>query len=74
MTSDVRQLLHDVRNPLNTISVNAELGKLVLQRGGDIDKALQIFDSILKECQQCSGNLRDLQMTVLPQEVGGSGE
>lgn len=54
-------LIHDVRNPLNTISMNAELGKLALQTRGDIDKAIQVFETILRECKVCGDKLSDLR-------------
>lgn len=57
-------LIHDVRNPLNTISMNAELGKLALQTRGDIDKAIQVFDTILRECKVCGDKLSDLKETM----------
>lgn len=57
------KFVHDLRNPLNTISINAELGKLTLERTGDIRKAINIFDTILAECQQCSYVLESLQDT-----------
>lgn len=54
-------LIHDVRNPLNTISMNAELGKLALQTRGDVDKAIAVFDTILKECRACGEKLSELK-------------
>lgn len=57
-------LIHDVRNPLNTISMNAELGKLALQTRGDVDKAIQVFDTILRECKVCGDKLADLKETL----------
>lgn len=48
------QLVHDLRNPLNTISVNAELGKLLLQKTGDIKKAIEIFEVVLAECHRAA--------------------
>lgn len=57
-------LIHDIRNPLNTIAMNAELGKLSLQKQGDVDKALLIFDTILKECQVCSERLTELKASM----------
>lgn len=53
--------IHDLRNPLNTISINAELGKLTLERTGDVRKAISIFDIILTECHQCSNILDELK-------------
>lgn len=57
LDSETRQLVHDIRNPLNTISINAELGKLMLERNGDIQRAIHIFDIILGECRNCSRKL-----------------
>ncbi len=63
MDGEKNRFIHDLRNPLNTISVNAELGKLTLERTGDIRKAISVFDTILAECQQCSQLLDTLQHT-----------
>ncbi|WP_323815562.1 histidine kinase dimerization/phospho-acceptor domain-containing protein [Cellvibrio sp. NN19] len=61
MELEKNQLVHDLRNPLNTISINAELGKLTLERTGDIRKAINVFDIILAECKKCSQLLEALQ-------------
>ncbi len=53
------QFIHDLRNPLNTISINAELGKLTLERTGDLRKAISIFEVILAECKRGSQILDD---------------
>ncbi len=58
MDGEKNQFIHDLRNPLNTISINAELGKLTLERTGDVRKAISIFDTILTECHHC-GNILD---------------
>lgn len=57
------KLIHDIRNPLNTISINAELGKLVLERTGDIQKAISVFDIILAECRRCGELLNELHVS-----------
>lgn len=57
LDSEVNRLLHDLRNPLNNISINAELGKLMLERTGDVQRAIHIFDIILNECRNCSNKL-----------------
>lgn len=77
MSSDTQRLLHDVRNPLNNISVNAELGKLTLERTGDVEKASAIFERILQECRRCDTVLTELrdQLSVEPgSESGSQGE
>lgn len=61
MDSEKNRFIHDLRNPLNTISVNAELGKLTLERTGDIRKAITIFEIIISESRQCNQLLEQLQ-------------
>lgn len=63
MDGEKNRFIHDLRNPLNTISVNAELGKLTLERTGDIRKAISIFETILTECRQCNHVLNELKNT-----------
>lgn len=63
MDGEKNRFVHDLRNPLNTISINAELGKLTLERTGDIRRAIGIFDTILAECRQCSELLDELKNT-----------
>ncbi|WP_339896847.1 histidine kinase dimerization/phospho-acceptor domain-containing protein [uncultured Gilvimarinus sp.] len=74
MSSDTQRLLHDVRNPLNNISVNAELGKLTLERTGDVEKASAIFERILQECRRCDTVLTELRdhLSVEPRSDSGS--
>lgn len=47
------QIAHDLRNPLNSISMNAELIKLKLQRAGDPEDVVTYVDRILQECKNC---------------------
>lgn len=63
MDGEKNRFVHDLRNPLNTISINAELGKLTLERTGDIRRAIGIFETILAECHQCSSLLDELKNT-----------
>jgi hypothetical protein len=51
------KIINNIRNPLNTIAMNAELGKLSLQKNADPTKLLAIFDIILRECRSCSEQL-----------------
>lgn len=64
MKRSTSALIHDIRNPLNTISINAELGKLTLQKNGDLNKAIQIFEVIIAECQLCSKRITELKETL----------
>lgn len=61
LDTEIHRLLHDLRNPLNSISINAELGKLTLQRTGDVQRAIHIFEIILSECRNCSKKLDDVK-------------
>ena len=63
MQDNINQRIHDIRNPLNTISINAELGKLTLERTGDIYKAIGIFEVILAECRRCSALVDKLNLS-----------
>lgn len=69
MKRSISALIHDVRNPLNTISINAELGKLSLLKNGDMNKAIQIFDLILAECQLCSRKITDLREALTEEDT-----
>ena len=65
MTSDnqaeqLNKLVHDARAPLNRISMNAELIKLVLENDMPKQKALDALDKIITNCQQCSESLQNI--------------
>lgn len=57
-------LIHDIRNPLNGIAMNAELAKLILQNNGDTAKALMALETVLKNCQICSEQLSNLKQVI----------
>lgn len=53
--------IHDLRNRLNTISMNAELGKMILQSNGDAEKAINTFNIIMETCQKSSQEISELK-------------
>jgi signal transduction histidine kinase len=57
---DLNQLVHDARGPLNRISMQAELIKLVLENDMPIDKAIEAANKIIISCQTCSQTLEQL--------------
>tara|TARA_R110000737_G_scaffold311726_1_gene320796 strand:+ start:875 stop:1090 length:216 start_codon:yes stop_codon:yes gene_type:complete len=57
---DINQLIHDTRAPLNRISMQAELIKIVLEKDMPKEKALAAVDKIIEACQDCSKNLQDV--------------
>ncbi len=71
MDNKSNKLIHDLRNPLNNISINAELGRLTLVRTGDIDRAIQIFETILEECRTCSCRLDAFKIADILREGEG---
>jgi hypothetical protein len=60
MHSKVDQLLHDARGPLNTISVNAEVAKLLVQKAGPNESILAAMQNILRECHRCNEILQQI--------------
>ena len=60
MHTRVDQLLHDARGPLNTISVNAEVAKLLLQKSAPQESILAAMQNILRECQRCNEILQQI--------------
>ena len=51
---------HQLRNPLNTISVNAELARLQLQKQQDPNDILMSLERILLECKRCAALVNEL--------------
>lgn len=55
---NIKTLIHDARGPLNRISMNAELTKLVVENDMPKEKAIEALDKILIACQDCSEKLQ----------------
>lgn len=60
MSNILNKLVHDARAPLNRISMNAELIKLVLENDMPKEKAIAALDKIISNCQQCSDSLQQI--------------
>ncbi|MCS4306943.1 signal transduction histidine kinase [Rheinheimera pacifica] len=58
--AELAKQVHDIRKPLNRISMQAELIKLVLENNLPPQKALEAVDKILHSCQDCSQLLEHL--------------
>lgn len=56
----LNQLVHDARGPLNRISMQAEMIKLVLENDMPMDKAIEAANKIIASCQECSQTLEQL--------------
>ncbi|WJG09650.1 histidine kinase [Aliiglaciecola sp. LCG003] len=64
---NLAKLIHDARGPLNKISMNAELVKLVVQNDMPKEKALAALDKIIAACQDCSTSLQSISESVKDQ-------
>ncbi|MBT1064422.1 histidine kinase [Bowmanella sp. Y26] len=50
----IHQLVHDARRPLNNISMQAELLKLLANKGADESQLIDAADKIVRYCKECS--------------------
>jgi len=53
-------LTHDLANPLNAISMNAELARLLCDRN-QVDRVREVADRVLADCSRSSRLLRELR-------------
>lgn len=59
--NDINKIIHDIRNPLNSIAMNAELAKLLAENNGDPERLKSAIDTILAECRNCADVLASHQ-------------
>lgn len=56
----INTIVHDVRNPLNTIVMNAELGKILAAQQSLPEEIVGIFETILSEAEKAASELSQL--------------
>ena len=56
----VRGLAHEVANPLNAVAMNAEIVKVLLDRG-DVPAARAALDKLLADCTRCGHLVQNFQ-------------
>ena len=56
----VRGLAHDIANPLNAMAMNAELTKMLLDRG-DTKAAREALERLLSDCARCGRLIQSFQ-------------
>jgi len=61
--NDLNKLLHKAKNPLNSITLHAELGKLLIDNEASADELKRAFDVIIAQCQSCEKVLSEMQST-----------
>ena len=54
------QLVHDARKPLNQISMNSEIIKLLAEKPGSHDQVIESANAIIKASKECSELLQKL--------------
>tara|TARA_R110001592_G_scaffold52750_5_gene161810 strand:+ start:4050 stop:4307 length:258 start_codon:yes stop_codon:yes gene_type:complete len=69
--SEFDQLIHDARGPLNIISMQAEMIKLLLEKDMPIENAIDAANKIIISCQTCSQTLEQLS-TVAKNQANSS--
>ena len=57
---NIKTLIHDARGPLNRISMNAELIKLIVENDMPKEKAIEALNKIITACQDCSEKLQTI--------------
>lgn len=57
----IPQLVHDSRNQLNRISVQAELVKMLVENNADPQKIHSALDKILHACEACGEKLNEIK-------------
>ena len=56
----LKDALHKMNNALNSISMQAELARMYVERGQG-EKALEALETVMAQCRQCSSITRDTQ-------------
>jgi hypothetical protein len=66
--TELQRLIHNVRGPLNSISMNAELGKMYIQEGKTPESVLRALDTIVAQCAMCGSALESLHTYLADRE------
>jgi len=55
------KFIHNIRNPLNSMSLHAELGKMLIENNADTEQIKNAFTVILQQCKECEKILTDMR-------------
>ena len=58
--TDISQQIHDARRPLNNISMQAELIKMLSEGNPQEPAILEAANKIIQYCQDCSASLQSI--------------
>ncbi|WJG09207.1 histidine kinase dimerization/phospho-acceptor domain-containing protein [Aliiglaciecola sp. LCG003] len=59
--AEFNQFIHSVRNPLNSISLHAELGKMLIENQASTEEIKHAFTVILQQCKCCEQVIGDMR-------------
>ncbi|MFT2091858.1 histidine kinase dimerization/phospho-acceptor domain-containing protein [Paraglaciecola sp. 2405UD69-4] len=59
--SEFDKFVHNMRNPLNSITLNAELGKVLIDGQASTEQIKQVFSKILQQCKDCDEMLGEIR-------------
>jgi len=58
------QIIHEVRNAVNTISMSTEVAMVLLESNFDKEKFKKLMQSILKQCEHCGVTLDEFDASL----------
>lgn len=61
-TDEFNHFVHSIRNPLNSISLHAELGKMLIDGQGTTEQIKHAFEVILKQCELCDQTIGEMRL------------
>lgn len=60
--TDFKHFIHSIRNPLNSISLHAELGKMLIEGQGSTEQIKSAFEVILQQCRRCDQTIGEMRL------------
>lgn len=51
------RIIHNMRGPLNSVAMTAELGKLYVANGDKSERVLSALETIIQQCSACAAEL-----------------
>jgi signal transduction histidine kinase len=62
--TEFNHFIHSVRNPLNSIALHAELGKMLMDGRGSSKQIKNAFEVILQQCRLCDQTMADMRLNA----------
>ena len=63
-SEEVDGFIHNTLNPLNSITLHAELGKMLVEENASNEQIKEIFSVILQQCASCEQILTEMRTTL----------